>query len=326
MAAITIEQGRAAEAKALTLPTFIIAGERRCGTTSLYNWVRGHPEVYLYPRADMDYFIEDEVKRTRRWRDGEADGDLWEQTHSPEEYAEMFREGAGAGAVGQKDADLLFWRPAHPRLARYLPDCRFVITLRNPVNRAWSHYWNEVGKGRESLDFEEALAAEDERSQRSAYARDHLSYRTRGFYELSLEAFFGHIDPRRVLILTLEESHRSPKETLRKVYDFIGVDPNHGLKAAGTRHNEEVSMVPRTWAKTRLVAPLERSYTRITESLILRLTADRARRSRARKLTRSLFREKAVMPAYLRAELAALYAPHIRDLESLLGRKLSEWK
>lgn len=325
MAATTIGHGRAAGAKTLTLPTFIIAGERRCGTTSLYNWMRGHPDVYLYPRADMDYFIEHEIKSTRRWRDGEGDAELWERTHSPEAYAEMFREGSGAAAVGQKDADLLFWRPAHPRLARYLPDCRFVITLRDPAGRAWSHYWNEVGKGRETLGFEAALAAEDERSRRSAYARDHLSYRERGYYDRSLESFFSHVDPRRVLVLTLEESHRSPTETLRKVFDFVGVDPSRGLEAAGTRHNEEVTMVPRAWAQARLVAPLERSYTRITEGLILRLTADRARRARARKYARSVFREKAVMPGRLRAELAELYAPHVRRLEGMLGRAFTEW-
>ena len=57
----------------MPLPTFIICGERRCGTTSLYTWMRAHPEVFLYPKADMDYFIEDEIARTREWVDGEAD-------------------------------------------------------------------------------------------------------------------------------------------------------------------------------------------------------------------------------------------------------------
>lgn len=326
MTTLALEQEtRPGSGRALTLPDFIIAGERRGGTTSLYHWVSAHPDIYLYPVPDMDYFIEEEIRGVRRWRDGEADAERWARTHSVEAYAELFRDGRGFASIGQKDADLLYWKPAHPRLAEYLPECRFIITLRNPVERAWSHYWNEVGKGRETLGFEEALAAEEERSRRSAYARNHLSYLRRGFYEESLDSFFRHISRARVMVVSLEESRRRPKETLAEIYRFIGVDPTKGLDGAGVRHNREVTMVPRGWARSKAVTPLEEAYSRAAEGLIVRLIKDSEGRRKARGYARSIFRKKAVMPEGVRAELSKLYAPHVANLESLLGRSFSEW-
>jgi hypothetical protein len=312
----------------MPLPTFIIGGERRCGTTSLYRWIQQHPEVYLYPKEDMDYFVESEIAGTREWRNGEVDGEQWERTHSAEDYARLFEGGIGFRAIGQKDADLLFWRPTHSRLARYLPDGRFIFILRNPVQRAWSHYWNEVAKGRESLSFDEALAAEKERSRSNAYARNHLSYLARGFYEESLESFFGHIEPARVLIITLEQSRSLPGETLAEIYRFLGVDPKLGLEQVGTRHNENWAVVPRPWTRSRFAQPLDGAYMRLSEGLITRLVTTGPTRRRVRKYAQVAFRRPATgipMPERLRLRLAETYAPHIHNLERLLQKKFPEW-
>jgi hypothetical protein len=311
----------------MPLPTFIIAGERRCGTTSLYHWMRSHPEVYLYPKPDSDYFIEEEALYNNGVRQ-EPDGERWEKTHSIEDYSEKFGEAEGFRAIGQKDADLLFWKPAHPRLARYLPEGRFIITLRDPVKRAWSHYWNEVGKGRETLSFEEALKAEDERCLKSLFARNHLSYRARGFYEQSLRSFFEHISPSRVLIITLEESRSQPKQTLSKIYEFIGVDPHAGLEHAGNHHNENYTMLPRQWAEWPVIKPLKNAYIKATEGVIVRVTKDAESRRRLRRSTQSIFRQpvsRITMPERIASELSRVYAPHKGALETLLGRRLPEW-
>jgi hypothetical protein len=245
------------------------------------------------------------------------------------QFSELFPKAETRQAIGYKGADLLFWRPAHARMARYVPNAKFIITLRNPVQRAWSHYWNEVGKGRERLGFEEAIAAEEDRSRRSAYARNHLSYISRGFYEQNLKAFFEHVSPSQVLIITLEQSRLRPKETLKDVYQFIGVDTSLGLEMAGSLHNENWTMIPRPWAELPVIKPLEGMYLKMTERLIVRLTKDTVKRRRARKYTQVIFRKPAgtiTMPDKTRSELSYIYAPHIQALESMLGRDLSEWR
>lgn len=57
----------------MTLPTFLIAGERRCGTTSLYRWMQGHPKIYLHPITDINYFISNELTKSRTWKNGKVD-------------------------------------------------------------------------------------------------------------------------------------------------------------------------------------------------------------------------------------------------------------
>lgn len=313
----------------MPLPTFIIAGERRCGTTSLYRWISSHRDVYLHPRTDFNYFIEDEIVGARKWRDGEADASAWERKHSVAQFSQLFAAANGHLAIGHKGADLLFWEPAHQRLARYVPEAKFLITLRNPVKRAWSHYWNEVGKGRETLSFEQAITAEEERSKRSAYARNHLSYVSRGFYERSLTTFAKSICPSRVLVVTLEETRARPQETLSKIYKFLDLDSRFGMTSVGTQHNENWTMVPRDWARLPVIKQLQPAYLRLSESFIVRATKDTTKRRKARRYAQLMFRKPAgeinMLPE-TRAKLVELYRPHILALETLLRRKLPEWQ
>jgi hypothetical protein len=288
-----------------------------------------HPEIYLYPHTDLNYFIEDEIVGSREWRDGEADAERWERTHSVEQLSRLFSKANGHDVVGYKGADLLFWEPAHARMARYVSNAKFIITLRNPVDRAWSHYWNEVGKGREKLGFQDAIRAEGERSRVSAYARNHLSYIARGFYDRSLDAFFKYISPSQVLIVSLEESKSHPLDTMNEIYAFIGVNAGLGLELAGSQHNENWTMVPRRWAEGPVVKPLQRAYLKATEHLIVRMTKDTAIRRKARKHAQLIFKKPAgaiSMPGHIRWELSNLYRPHIERLESMLGRQFPEWR
>lgn len=308
-------------------PTFIIAGERRCGTTSLYRWLQRHPEIFLHPHRDMGYFIEDELLGGRAWIDGEADAAAWEATHSAAEYGQRFAAAEGYRAVGEKSADLLFWRPAHPRIARLVPEVKLIITLRNPVDRAWSHYWNEVGKGREPLSFEEALDAEEERAKGSAWARNHLSYLQRGFYEQSLTALYTHIAPERVLVQTLEHNRQAPQESLRQIYRFLGVSPDQGLERAGSHHNRNTTLTPRPWATLPLLGGLARFYDRLTEALLVR-TIPPQRREAVRRRLRAVSHRPArrlEIPAPLYQRLTARYRPHVQALADLLDRPLPEW-
>lgn len=313
----------------MPLPTFIIGGERRCGTTSLYYWIKDHPEVYLYPAPDMTYFIEEEITGTRTWRDGETDAARWERTHDIETYASLFRPAAQHRGIGQKDADLLYWQPAHPRLARFLPECKFIITLRDPVTRARSQYWNEVGKGRENLSFEEAIEAEEERCRTSAYARNHLAYLRRGYYEESLKSFFRYVPPNRVFITTQEECQLRPREVLREIFRFLGVSPDHQGEAAGKVYNPNRTMLRRRAASSGPLAAFANVYERLTEAVIVRMTEDAERRRAARRVLRAPFRTPAAgmsMKEETRRKLERVYAPHIEALEELLNRSFSAWK
>jgi hypothetical protein len=309
-------------------PTFIIGGVRRGGSTSLYHAIRQHPDIFLYPHSELNYFVEEEVNG-REWHDRHVDPDRWEATHSTEDYAALFVNGSRASAIGHKGADLLFWQPAHARIARFIPNARFIFTLRHPVNRAWSHYWAERAKGRETLSFEEALTAEDERARKSDWARFHLSYRTRGFYDVSLKRFFEIFPRERVLVITLEETIARPSETLQRVYRFLGVDPELGLDLAGTHKKQNWATVRRPWTLHAGIRQLVAGYEFASDKLARFFTRSKESRRLMRNVLQRPFRKsirQIAMSQEHRAELNALYAAHIAALEDLVDQSFGEWR
>jgi hypothetical protein len=312
----------------MPLPNFIIGGVRRGGTTSLYYAIRHHPEIYLYPHSELNYFVEEEV-RGRRWHKQPVDPDRWDRTHTIEDYAALFTNDTQARTIGHKGADLLFWHAAHGRIARFVPNMRFIFTLRNPVNRAWSHYWAEWAKGRETLSFEEALAVEQQRAEKSDWAGYHLSYKARGFYDQNFKRFLEIFALDRILVITLEEKIAQPRETLQKIYRFLDVDPDLGLDIADTRRQHSWATLPRPWTRNAGVRKLVAGYEKVTEALAGKITHSKDSRRQIRNFLQRPFRESVrtvSMSKSIRAELNALYAPHIGALEDLLDRSFEEWR
>jgi hypothetical protein len=312
----------------MPLPSFIIGGVRRGGTTSLYYAMRQHPEIYLYPHSELNYFVEEEV-RGRRWHDKSVDPDRWEATHSVQDYAALFANDTQARSIGHKGADLLFWHSAHSRIARFVPNVRFIFTLRHPVNRAWSQYWAERAKGRESLSFEEALTAEQDRSERSDWARYHLSYKARGYYDLSLQQFLKIFSREQILVITLEEKITRPRETLQQIYRFLDVDPQLGLDLSGTRRQQGWATLPRPWTRKAGIRRFVDGYENFVKRLTRKIARSKDSRRQMRNFLQRPFREsvRAVsMSETTKAELNALYKPHIAALENLLDRSFAEWK
>lgn len=315
----------------MSLPNFIIIGERRCGSTSLTKWMEAHPDLYMHPKVDLNYFIDDYVRPMRKeWELGEIDYTAWDKNHSQEDYAAQFAEGADKQARGEKSADVLFWRPSHERVKRLLPDAKIIITLRNPIDRAWSMYWNEFGKKRETLSFEEAIAAEEERCNRSAYERDHMSYVRRGFYDESIADFLKVFPKEQIMIVFLEETVKDPKKQLSEIYSFIGIDPNKGLERAEIRYNNNWTSVPhKFWTQNKALASIENTFFRSVRLVSTVLIRDGYRRRRILPKVEAIFRKvqrDIEMAPKTREQLRKLYLPHIERLEKMLDKDLSFWK
>lgn len=312
-------------------PLFIIAGERRSGTSTLAKWIEVHPELYLYPKVDQAYFLDDELRGRKEWLEGKVNFEDWEVNHPVIEYLELFQNKVeDVKIAGEKSADYFFWDSARVRISKSLPEAKIILTFRNPINRAWSHYWNEVGKGRESLSFEKALEAEPKRSKRSDYAKLHLSYLERGAYVRSLKKWLIDYPEDQVYIVILENLIKNPISELQRLYKFLGVNPDLGLENAGKRFNHNWSTIPYAfWKQSPILEKVERlinkTIRRITKRVYNDTYAFRKNSHKWERVTR-YHQSEIKMKQQTRQRLLTHFEPYTSELEKYLNIDLSVWR
>lgn len=206
------------------LPTFIIIGAQRGGTTSMYNYLAQHPQIRTPHAKELHYFSL-YYRRSLDW------------------YRGNFPSLAPGEVSFEATPLYLFDERVPPRVAADLPETKFMVLLRNPVSRAYSQYQHNRKHGIEPLSFEDAIAAEPERlahgSQTDTYfsrrMRRLYGYLERGQYAVQLRRWFDVIDPSRFLILRSEDLYRDPQATLDVALGFVGVEPYDDVVFA--RHN-----------------------------------------------------------------------------------------
>src|SRR5581483_11863989 len=155
---VTVHNGiiRQLTADFRVLPDFLVIGGQKCGTTALYNYIIEHPDIYLAVRKQMHYFDNRYEK-----------GDRWYRSGFPTVAEKFYVKNILRKRFITCEAtpNYIFHPQAARRVARLLPHAKFILVLRDPVDRAYSHYNHEIRKGTEMLSFEEAIAKEKERLQ-----------------------------------------------------------------------------------------------------------------------------------------------------------------
>jgi Sulfotransferase domain len=206
------------------LPSVLIIGAQKGGTTSLFNYLAEHPDVLQPLGKEVHYF-------DLHYSNGEN----WYRGRFP--YARRL----GRGALTLDASPYYMLHPLAPvRAAELLPGVKIIALLRDPVDRALSHYQHEARAGREPLSFEEALdreperlAGEEERLLREPYYyswnHHRYTYTARGLYLVQLQRWMQHFPRSQLLVLQSEWLFRDPPAAMAEVYRFIGLRP-HQLK------------------------------------------------------------------------------------------------
>jgi hypothetical protein len=215
------------------LPDLLVIGAQRGGTSSLYRYLGSHPQVVPSVRKETEYF-------SRRYSNGE----VWYRGHFPLRRSSVTFEAT---------PDYLFHPLAAERAAALVPDARIVVLLREPIERAISHWQHMTRLGFEEGTFTEALAAESARVDddyaaiRAGRAIDEgpalrFSYRARGCYDEQLAAWFDRYPRERILVLRSESLFADPASTMVELERFIGLRPG---RAASFRNWSAPSAVDR---------------------------------------------------------------------------------
>lgn len=232
----------------LRLPDAFIAGAQKAGTTALHRLIEAHPEVFVPAKPQEIHFFDLE----ENFRQGPA----W--------LAAFFAARRGEPVALQTSPLYLFEPTVASRIAELVPRARLIFVLRDPVDRAYSHYWHEVRYGWEDLPFEEALEREPERLSRGFAARRHFSYAARGRYATQLRRFLDHFPRAQLLAVRSEDLRADPAAVARRCAELLGVDAG-GWAGEERALSREVNRaeVPRLPALQRLTRPLRPSFPRL---------------------------------------------------------------
>ena len=189
---------------------FIVCGTQKGGTTALYEHLRMHPQVCMANKKEVHFF----------------DNEKLFQTNSIDytKYHSFFKPSKSHKVLGEATPIYMYWKNSPKRIFQYNPKMKLIILLRDPVERAFSHWSMEVRKQNETLSFMDAVKSENERC--SSYPQGQhrrYSYVSRGLYLQQLKRIWKFFPREQVLVLKSSELREKTRATLDRITDFLDI-------------------------------------------------------------------------------------------------------
>lgn len=268
------------------LPNFLIIGGNRCGTTWIAKNLRLHPEVYMPPKKELHFFDSDFAK-----------GWDYYESYFPEEKCRSYK------AIGEATPAYIYKPDVAQLIKSRMPDVKLIASLRNPIDRAYSQYWNlfatapSEGHINKRLSFEEKLEFTP-------------SLIEQGFYDAELSTFYEIFPKDNMLILVYEETTRNPVSEFKKIYEFLGVNPNIVSPILDVRINSAASKL----GKSRVLDMASKAFYRVVRIPAL-----------AKRIDDINAKQLPEMNPKTRESLRQRYFSSISNLEQMLNKDLSFW-
>ena len=275
------------------LPNFLVIGAHKAGTTTLYEHLRRHPDVFLAAHKEVHYFSEHNWARGRQW------------------YESLFEDAGKARAVGEASPGYTCWPlfdSVPERAAALIPSARLVYIVRHPIERLISHYRHDATYWGESQPIDDAVL-------------DHRRYVSRSMYALQIDRWLdAGYSADQMLVVTTEDLRDRETQTLARIFRFLGVDDGFRPPTAGEVFNEGAGLRrPSARAEALRRSDLHRR--------VRRLVPASARQWAWRHMSVPV--DPALVGVTIRPEteaaLRALLAPDLRRLRAHLGADFGCW-
>jgi hypothetical protein len=206
------------------LPDYLIIGVQKAATTSLYFYLRQHPDIASVRKKEIHFFDENYFRGIR-----------WYRSFFPLITSKIQRQLRGRKLIAGEASPYYIAHPlAAQRIAKDIPSAKLIVLLRNPVNRAYSEYQMRVRQGIETLSFEDAIAKENERTageveklianpSYSSLPHRHYSYIARSIYADQLTHWFKYFPRDQFLIIQSEALLKSSETVMSEIFSFLEV-------------------------------------------------------------------------------------------------------
>lgn len=274
------------------LPNFLYIGTSKAGSTWLFKVLSAHPQIFIAPNKGA-YFFDHHFENGLAW------------------YRRFFRGARGKKCLGEISHGYLFSDIARQRIAKLLPDVKLLVCLREPAERAMSHYLDLVKNGRWKGSVDEALTAHPEIIERSRYAH-------------YLKPYFETFGAQQIHVALFDQLESDPAAFAQQMFAFLDVSPMP-LEPALTQ-----KIMPAARPRSTVVVQVSKRLARFAERV--GIGGLRGRLKKSPTIRRLLYRpygstDKPVLPEETRLRLRALFRPEVQQLDSLLGMPLSaRWK
>lgn len=299
------------------LPNFLIVGTAKAGTTSLYHYLRQHPDVFMPDVKEPRYFAYAEDPPPMNGPGDVRTNAAAGAVYTFAAYRRLFTAATAETAVGEASPNYLYSETAARRIHEHLgAGVRLIALLRDPVERAYSHFLHLVRSGREPLrDFAAALDAEPERIAAGWEWSWH--YVQMGLYHAQLTRYLNYFERDRLTVYRFEDFAADPVALTQDVFRVLGVDDAF---VPDTSLHFEKSGVPKSERFQRFLLNPDHWLRRLS-----RYVLPEAVRERILLRMKNVNLEKPPLSPEVRARLVDTYREDVLRLQALIGRDLSAW-
>lgn len=301
------------------LPNFLIIGAAKSGTSSLWDYLRQHPDIYMPINKEPNFFAFQ--GKTPDFHGPDDDARIFAKLYQYsitefEDYADLFKDAAQESAIGEASVRYLYFPDSASRIQQYLPNVKLIVMLRNPIERLYSHYCMNVGMyGLEPLSLRQALTEETNRKN-ARWGWD-WHYVSIGRYYEQLKRYYTRFPANQIRVFLYEDFCQNTLTVVKEIYDYLGVNssfaPNistHSKKAYIPKNRQLHHFLtepnrPRDWLEQLLTPD---TYQGLIDLLIQANT-------------------KAIPPieSDLKLMLQDTLREDIEQLQTLIGQDLSHW-
>ena len=296
------------------LPDFLLAGSAKCGTTTIFQYLQRQSSVFLPELKEPFYFSFGNEKPT--YTDARFNSKVIWKT---EEYLALFKNAKTTQLIGDASTSYLYTAEKTIQNVKSLykekaSDLKIIVILRNPVERAFSHYTHLIRNGIEKLEFSEAITPQNiEQRSKEMWGFDYTSY---GLYGAQMEVFKNFF--KHILVLDYEELAQ-PNQMMEKIYTFL--DIKNPVKV-----EEKIEANPSGVPKSKFVTALIRS--KRFKKIIKQITPSKALPI-FQKMKDSLLKKSIVKPKISEQDnqyLREFFRKDIENLERILNKNFNSWK
>jgi hypothetical protein len=295
---------------AMTLPNFLIIGAARSGTTALHRYLHQHPQIYMSPVKEPNFFA---VVGSETGVAPPKEGMARRLTRRPltvvrisdlDSYRALFQPVIDEVAIGEASPHYLITPGTPERIRHYVPDAKLIAILRNPVDRAYSaHSVRWLYGGQDRARFGQTI--------RDIYW---------GFYYTHLRRYFSIFGRAQIKIHLYEDFRADPAGVLQDIFQFLGVRDTF-VPDLSVRYNVGGMPKNRLWHAFYLGLGPAISVFKPVVPAAVRLGASEL----LNRLQRRAFTKPPPLEPVARAELMGIYREDILKLQDLLQRDLSPW-